>query len=860
MAHCSCPRPVALQGDVAQAGNDSLGIVDTASQTLIDSIWIGDEPASVIVDDETSTAYVSLEIEHAIAVVDLETHEVTDRLESPPGPRALGLTEDGQTLIVAGHRTGQAARYPYAEDEETQTDIAAIDVNSKETIWTIEEAGNIITDIWVDDAAHKVWIISTVAFPERGLVTLESPPFESQVQEYDLSTGEWLRTTVLGPAQPDEGYVLGPQALTVHDGIVWVVAQDSELLVGLDSETMSERARISIPGGPRAVLPTENSIWIHANQTFELHKITDESVEMTIPIGDDPRPASMIAGHGHYIQPGESYAQNFSCNSCHYDGRGDTQVWRAGPFETWELSRPMMWLEGTAPLGWGAYVNDTRTFGYTGFTSIIAKWPSTEMAEDLSSFLSSLVPPPKANAWTQRDGQLSDAAQVGKALYEGKAGCAACHGGALTTSNQTIEEGITGERASTPILVGSYRHNAWLMDGSARSLRSAIVTAAEWSGVTDLTDDEVDALERYLSELTDRDFFLLSRTPSAQSEQISAQETVTLTFNQPIWTGEENIQRIHLMDDDGNAVDFDLDVQGRTATLTPTNPLSPASTYTASVDAGFEAFDERKTGTDIRFSFETADLPSVKFEGDYELTIQMPAFDFEADGLSPDVTVTVANYFSATPSTTGSDIVVDLSEGLTWDSKAVINGTTFEIPPLPIKAGNSLAQGSALRGEVEDADDDGVVDFAEGTLIFSGPGFYAEDVAWEITPKTTTGGCVPGAEGAMDVTVDIDGDAIIIDWGEAEALGLYVTSYGATLPMGPGTVISDGDAFWAISTTAFPQGFIGPVVYAEVPEYAIDESETHGAPIGGAELQAGECYQFSVITTAFQTGSFTIEL
>jgi hypothetical protein len=112
----------------------------------------------------------------------------------------------------------------------------------------------------------------------------------------------------------------------------------------------------------------------------------------------------------------------------------------------------------------------------------------------------------------------------------------------------------------------------------------------------------------------------------------------------------------------------------------------------------------------------------------------------------------------------------------------------------------------------------------------------------------------------VDVVVETDGGDILIDWGEDEALGLYVTTYGATLPMGPGTFISGGDAFWAISTTAFPQGFVGPVTYGELPDLAIDESEANGATEGGSELESGECYQFSVITTAFQTGSFTLEL
>ena len=108
--------------------------------------------------------------------------------------------------------------------------------------------------------------------------------------------------------------------------------------------------------------------------------------------------------------------------------------------------------------------------------------------------------------------------------------------------------------------------------------------------------------------------------------------------------------------------------------------------------------------------------------------------------------------------------------------------------------------------------------------------------------------------------VDVSDDAVIIDWGEQGALGLYVTTYGADLPLGPGMVVTNGDAYWTISTTEFPVGFVGPITYGVLPEGATDDSVANGAPLGGAALEAGNCYQFSVITDSFQIGSFTLTL
>ena len=183
---------------------------------------------------------------------------------------------------------------------------------------------------------------------------------------------------------------------------MWVVAEGSELAVQLNATTLEEEARVAVNGAPRAILGTEaGGAWVHASQTFELQYLMNGASTGTYAVGTDPRPTDLAAGQLHFVRPGEGYGANFSCNSCHLEGVGDTRNWPAGPLQLWETSRPMMWLEGTAPLGWGAYVADVQTFGYTGFTSIINKWPDAVDGDELGTYLASLMPLP-ANGWTPR--------------------------------------------------------------------------------------------------------------------------------------------------------------------------------------------------------------------------------------------------------------------------------------------------------------------------------------------------------------------------------------------------------------------------------------------------------------------------
>lgn len=92
-----------------------------------------------------------------------------------------------------------------------------------------------------------------------------------------------------------------------------------------------------------------------------------------------------------------------------------------------------------------------------------------------------------------------------------------------------------------------------------------------------------------------------------------------------------------------------------------------------------------------------------------------------------------------------------------------------------------------------------------------------------------------------------------IDWNaDVQALGYYVTDPDAVAPAGPGPV-TGGETYWAISTSEFPTGFVGPVAYQELPAGAMDVSVDSGAPEGGAALPAASCVKLTVVFNDFTT-------
>ena len=190
---------------------------------------------------------------------------------------------------------------------------------------------------------------------------------------------------------------------------------------------------------------------------------------------------------------------------------------------------------------------------------------------------------------------------------------------------------------------------------------------------------------------------------------------------------------------------------------------------------------------------------------------------------------------------------MDYGSDLIYEDVFVLDGNTLLTQHIPVALGPSFLNGNPMEAEVQDTDGDGTVDLIEGKIHLTGPGVDLEGVDFSMTRvDPSISACIPGSEGDHAPVITQDGDAVTIDWGDAGALALLVTSPEATLPLGPGTV-EGGESYWVIAATNFPETFNGPVTYGTMPENATDASVDNGAPEGGAAFESGKCYRFSVV-------------
>jgi len=846
---------------VAQRGSDTLGLVDVKRGAIEDAIWVGDEPSNVIVSADGTRAYVTLATEYAVAIVDLAKRAVIGRVPTGLDPRAMALTPDGATLYVASYRSGQPLRHPYGSDPvEEELDITVIDTAAASVKTHFLDVGGMIQGLLLSEDDQTLYVTTTRNDTTVPVNDVSKAVFAHMVLALDPATGEERAAADLTRQGGSGGHAVTLHGMALAGGSLWVVAESSDLLVELDPETLAERGRTAAKGRPRAIAAVDGALLVHGAQAMTVTRLGgDGAAPLEGSAGVDPRPAEVAEGQRYFTAEGADWGQNSACNSCHADGLSDTLVWKVGPGQFFEASRPQFWLEGTPALGWSGYVRSVRNFGFEG-NETVGTPASDAIVGPMAAYLASLMPPPPANGKTLRDGRLSEAGQRGKELFEGKAGCSGCHAGPLTTSQQLLENGITEGLTDVPSLVGAYRHGVWMKQGEARTLRGAVDFVLEALGNTTVSPAEADDITRYLEELTARDFFVLASEPAPGTTLAHVDEPIRLTFSYPLWDDGANLAPIVLLDEGGKPVSVTRAVDGRHLTLTPDAPLDPGSRYTVVVPAGVASFWEQRIQSESRIEIETAPAKAVELEGEYLWTVYIPTFNPQTGQFDPTNTFASQVNLTAAPTASGAQITIRFKEDLSYPVLGVISGAELTTPPLPVAGGGRYSDSSGMTANLVDDDGDGIADRAAGTLVMSAPGVLIEGVTWELSRPAAPDECVEGASGAVEVALTLGGDGQPpeISWGPDAAIGFYVTSPAAQLPAGPGQTVTNGDAYWVLQAETFPTGFAGPVTYGVLPAGAVDGTEANGGPAGGAPLASGTCYKFSVITSSFKIGQYVI--
>ena len=96
-------------------------------------------------------------------------------------------------------------------------------------------------------------------------------------------------------------------------------------------------------------------------------------------------------------------------------------------------------------------------------------------------------------------------------------------------------------------------------------------------------------------------------TPTNGAANVSLGTSVTATFSEPIAAASVTGTSFVLRDGSGNAVAASVSASGSTATLQPTRPLSPSTTYTATLvgPSGIKDLAGNALASNYSWSFTT---------------------------------------------------------------------------------------------------------------------------------------------------------------------------------------------------------------------------------------------------------------
>lgn len=445
--------------------------VDFVQGKVVSKLRLLGEPSGTALRDD-KTLYIALSALDQVAVIDVPSLTVRARVSVGRRPRAIGLTPDRRTLLAAGLQDGSVSVIDTDSLEEARRlqlrgiNLRGLSVSPDGRFAYV--TGQVPTDTRVTWVANDVWVNTL---------------FQIDLTDPRAPAAEGRLDTPNFPCPDPEGVAALP------DGRVALAATGSDEAVLVQPLPKSSgyfdapvRARTSTGAQPRAVAlsPDRREVWVSESIGSAITVLDAQRLQVrrriTLPAEGPADPA--LQGRYLFANAGMTAGRQFTCSSCHPDGRPDGQTWQFVHVPDGVPERNTRSLRGgvagTAPFRWSGRETEIGLFLQDEVEGLLHGHPQPEAnLTALARHLESLPVPP--NPHRNTDGSLTEEAERGRALFIGKAGCMTCHSG--------VRYGGTGKRAyvgttqndqslDIPHLQGVYDTGPYLHDGRASSLEA----------------------------------------------------------------------------------------------------------------------------------------------------------------------------------------------------------------------------------------------------------------------------------------------------------------------------------------------------------------------------------------------------
>ncbi|HJN12261.1 MAG TPA: ankyrin repeat domain-containing protein [Pirellulaceae bacterium] len=393
-------RPDGKEVWVSNHVSDSVSVIDNAPGSskylqVVATIQQFDPKTKATTFDEpigiafagNDKAYVALSSENQIAVVDVATRKVRERLRiAAQDPRAIAVHGDRlyvipfesnnktqlsggsnddidgdlvtfdawehsirvNNVLSLGHVT-DIVKHPDVPDH----DLFVFDTKTDKLVETVDTLGTLLYGLTVDSAG-RVFIAQTDArndangragTKKHGMKEMENRAFLNQITKLGFQDGsvrkpEFINLEPLPPKHPEKGMALAtPYAVQISDddSTLIAVAAGSDKLFTVDAESGEVLGRIPVGAVPRGIA-LENTddgkparAWVYnaiANTVslIDLSNTARPKVAGFVKL-EDPTHRQVKLGRTWFNDADASSTGTFSCESCHPDGNTDQLLW-----------------------------------------------------------------------------------------------------------------------------------------------------------------------------------------------------------------------------------------------------------------------------------------------------------------------------------------------------------------------------------------------------------------------------------------------------------------------------------------------------------------------------------------------------
>jgi DNA-binding beta-propeller fold protein YncE len=710
---------------VAQTGRDTLGFLDLATMRITDAVRVGDEPAGIVVDGDL--AYVTLSGADEVARVDLQSRSVTGRVKVGRDPRALALDTVNGRLFVASllssNTTPLGPLQSEPVDPATQQDIAVIRTGDFTVDRFIPEVGTILRGLHLSPDGNTLTVGMSHSLNTRHLTNAEVEPHQHGLVVVDVTPdGAFDQQFIDLMALPGaEGPAPSPFSMeTAAGGELIVTLSAGEGVLVLDPSRTEILARVDTGSDPRGLVFAHGRAWTTTwlDNTLEgirLPAQDQDAADVTVVLGDDPRPAEVRDGQRMFNDASFSLRNDFSCNNCHIDGLADGLVWNLladGDVNTLAFRN----IGGTDPFLWGGQLPTLFDFSREVLRLVGASASGAQM-ELLTTYMQSVTAPP--NPFADPGGKLSASGQRGEALFfgstaEGGAGCGTCHSGPLFSNGAMVDGKTEGMLTDVPALIGVYDTAPYGRQGQWRTIEEMVVYAAGFTGAS-LSPADLEDLSAFIREIPGDALYLNSARPLSGADHVWFETPLELVFSQVLKPGQKalfNFEEVLIGATEPVAGEWT--VSGRRAVFVPEQPLEHLTRYRMTVDAGLEGSLGYVLYEPIKVDFSTGDVPEVDVSGEWyaNLLVSQVALPFDVDF---DVGGGLALLQAQGGNITGV-ITTELDEAEFDHVRGVTSGTTvvLEAFRVPSVIGDVMVDESNY--EMVDEDGDGWADHGVGTV------------------------------------------------------------------------------------------------------------------------------------------------